>query len=97
MASGLKKTRRYLLSRAKQYHRRPLLDDRVRNGNGYGQVPIVTGNTRLRRMAQPDPRVGSWKKGELVTTRQPCRRERCFSQSAAQRLTGKRWISRSSD
>ena len=37
-ASG--RTRRYLLSRAKQYHRRYLLDDRVRNGNGYGQVPV---------------------------------------------------------
>lgn len=35
-----------LLSRGSQYHRRSLLDDRVRNGNGYGQTPIITGNTK---------------------------------------------------
>jgi hypothetical protein len=47
---GLEKTRQYLLSRTKQYHRRHLLDDRVRNGYGYGQVPMVTGNVcRLRQ------------------------------------------------
>lgn len=30
---------------ALQYHRQLLLDDRVRDGIGYDQEPIVTGNT----------------------------------------------------
>ena len=34
-----------------QYHRRRLLDDRVRDGNGYGQTPMITGNTLDRRPA----------------------------------------------
>ncbi len=42
--------------RAMHYHRRHLLDDRVRDGNGYGQVPMVTGNSGATRSAALEER-----------------------------------------
>ena len=39
------RTRRLPTFSREQYHRRCSLDDRVRNGNGYGQAPVITGNT----------------------------------------------------
>jgi hypothetical protein len=59
------RTRRYLLSRAKQYHRRHMLDDRVRNGNGYGQVPMVTGNAR-RSPGRPAIRLAPHRSAGLI-------------------------------
>ena len=43
-AAGAGRTRRQPTFSLAQYHRRRLLDDRVRNGNGYGQAPMGTGN-----------------------------------------------------
>ena len=43
--TGAEKPRQSPTFAHKHYHRRHLLDDRVRNGNGYGQAPIVTGST----------------------------------------------------
>ncbi len=49
-----------LLSRTRQYHRRDLLNDRVRNGNGCDQIPIVTGGVRIR------PRSGACRQRSLA-------------------------------
>ena len=43
-----------------QYHRRPLLDDRVRDGNGYGQQPMVTGDAG--RAARAEARAAAGRK-----------------------------------
>ena len=55
--------------RAEHYHRRQLLDDRVRDGNGYGQLPMVTGNAgRLGALDQEvlrRPAVG-WRDGVVM-------------------------------
>jgi hypothetical protein len=49
-----------LLSRTRQYHRRDLLNDRVRNGNGCDQISIVTGGVRgIATLTELASRLGS--------------------------------------
>ena len=49
-----------------QYHRRQLLDDRVRDENGYGQLPMITGNTVPGAGPSEVPDAGMWERGEPV-------------------------------
>jgi hypothetical protein len=56
---GAEKTRQQPTFALVHYHRRELLDDRVRDGNGYGQNSMITGNTLGGRSWDRPP---TWKK-----------------------------------